>query len=77
MTVVRMGQWLLRGLRDAQAGSWWVDMESGEGSGWRCGWGVLRLQLERGDPGVRVQREDGNLEKGTPEVERGGDYGVA
>ena len=52
-------------------------MESGEGSGWRCGWGVVRLQLERGDPGVRVQREDGNLEKGAPEVEWRGDYGVA
>ena len=29
------------------------------------------------DTGVHVQREDGNLEKATPEVERRGDYGVA
>ena len=44
--LVRMGQWLLRGMRDVRGGSWWVDMESGEGSSWRCGCRVLRLQLE-------------------------------
>ena len=46
MIVVRMGQWLLKGMRDAQGDSWWVSMESGEESSWRRGCGVLRLQLE-------------------------------